>query len=46
MYRIVPTKQFTRSLKKIIEKNGGVLENQVPNPEMGFDALRFWIDIK
>lgn len=32
--------------RKIIEKNGGILENQVPNPEMGFDALRFWIDIK
>jgi len=32
--------------RKIIEKNGGILENQVPNPEMGFDALRYWIDIK
>lgn len=31
--------------RKIIEKNGGVLENQIPNPEMGFEALRFWIDI-
>ncbi|HTR18604.1 MAG TPA: GNAT family N-acetyltransferase [Candidatus Paceibacterota bacterium] len=31
--------------RKIIEKNGGVLENQIPNPEMGYDALRFWIDI-
>ncbi|MDB5237769.1 MAG: GCN5-related N-acetyltransferase [Candidatus Kaiserbacteria bacterium] len=32
--------------RKIIEKNGGVLENQIPNPEMGHDALRFWIEIK
>ncbi|MEK7509829.1 MAG: GNAT family N-acetyltransferase [Patescibacteria group bacterium] len=30
--------------RKIIEKNGGVLENQVPNPETGVDKLRFWID--
>lgn len=29
--------------RKIIEKNGGVLENQVPNPETGVDKLRFWI---
>ena len=31
--------------RKIIEKNGGVYENQIPNPEMGHDALRYWIDI-
>mgnify|MGYP001596781463 FL=1 len=31
--------------RKIIEKNGGVLENQVPNPETGEDKLRYWIDI-
>ncbi len=31
--------------RKIIEKNGGVLENQVPNPETGIDKLRFWIDV-
>ncbi|KKW19740.1 MAG: GCN5-related N-acetyltransferase [Parcubacteria group bacterium GW2011_GWA2_51_10] len=31
--------------RKIIEKNGGVLENQVPNPETGVDKLRFWIDL-
>lgn len=30
--------------QKIIEKNGGVLENQVPNPETGVDKLRFWIE--
>jgi predicted acetyltransferase len=29
--------------RRIIEKNGGVLENQVPNPETGIDKLRFWI---
>jgi predicted acetyltransferase len=32
--------------RKIIEKNGGVLENQILNPEMGHDALRYWIEIK
>ena len=31
--------------RKIIEKNGGRLENQVPNPETGVDKLRYWIDI-
>lgn len=30
--------------RKIIEKNGGILENQIPNPETGIDKLRFWID--
>lgn len=30
--------------RKIIEKNGGVLENKVSNPETGIDKLRFWID--
>jgi predicted acetyltransferase len=29
--------------RKIIEKNGGVLENKVTNPETGIDKLRFWI---
>lgn len=29
--------------RKIIEKNGGVLENRVGNPETGIDKLRFWI---
>jgi hypothetical protein len=31
--------------RRIIEKNGGVLENQIPNPETGVDKLRFLIDI-
>lgn len=31
---------------KIIEKNGGVLENVVPNPETGTEKFRYWIDIK
>ncbi len=31
--------------RKIIEKNGGVLENKVPNPETGVAKLRFWIDL-
>ncbi len=32
--------------RKLIEKNGGILENQVPNPETGIDKLRFWIDVR
>jgi predicted acetyltransferase len=32
--------------RKIVEKNGGVLENQIPNPEAGSDFMRYWIDIK
>lgn len=30
--------------RKIIEKNGGILENKVQNSEGGPDTLRFWID--
>ena len=29
--------------RKVIEKNGGVLENKVPNPETGDNKLRYWI---
>ncbi len=32
--------------RKIIEKNGGVLENREPNPETGVDKLRYWISIE
>ncbi len=32
--------------RKIIEKNGGVLESQLPNPETGVDKLRFWIALR
>ena len=31
--------------RKIIEKNGGVLEDRTIDPETGMDKLRFWIDI-
>ncbi len=31
--------------RKIIEKNRGILENQVRNPETGIDKLRFWISV-
>ena len=31
--------------QKIIERAGGILENQVPNPDTGIDKLRFWIPI-
>lgn len=29
--------------RKIIEKNGGILQDQIPNPEGGPDKLRFWV---
>ena len=32
--------------RRIIEKNGGVLENQVLSPKAGVDKLRFWVDIR
>ena len=31
--------------RRIIEKNGGVLEDKRPNPEGGADKLRFWIQL-
>jgi len=31
--------------RKIIEKNGGVLDSEIPNPETGVGKLRYWIDI-
>ena len=30
---------------KIIEKNGGTLDNKVSNPVEGPDKLRFWINL-
>ena len=30
--------------RRIIEKNGGILENKVPNPETGIDKLRYWVN--
>lgn len=30
--------------RRVIEKNGGVLENQVHDPETDADMLRFWIE--
>ncbi len=30
--------------RKVIEKNGGVLENKAQDPETGIDKLRFWIN--
>jgi predicted acetyltransferase len=30
---------------KIIEKNGGVFEDQQSNPETGVNKLRYWIDV-
>jgi len=45
--RILVTCDVTNApSQKIIAKNGGVLENQVPNPETGVDKLRYWIAIK
>ena len=34
------------SSRKIIEKNGGILENIEKDPETGRDKRRYWIDIK
>jgi len=31
--------------RKIIEKNGGVLETKEENPATGVDKLRFWISL-
>jgi predicted acetyltransferase len=31
--------------KKIIEANGGVLEDKRPNPDGGPDKLRYWIEL-
>ncbi len=31
--------------RKVIEKNGGVFENRVPNPEGGPEKLRYWIKL-
>ncbi len=31
--------------RRVIEKNGGVFENKVPNPETGIDKLRYWITL-
>ena len=31
--------------RKIIEKNGGVFDSSIPNPENGVDKLRYWIDV-
>lgn len=32
--------------RKIIEKNGGILESQLPNPAGGPDKLHFWIKLR
>ena len=31
--------------RKVVEKNGGVFQDKIPNPDMGHDLLRYWIDI-
>jgi predicted acetyltransferase len=32
--------------RKIIERNGGVLDSEIPNPETGINKARFWIENK
>jgi predicted acetyltransferase len=32
--------------RKIVEKNGGILGDQIQNPETGSDFMRYWIDTK
>ena len=31
--------------RRIIQKNGGVFDSSIPNPETGVDKMRYWIDI-
>lgn len=45
--RVLLTTSDIRNIgsRKIIEKNGGVFQDKVPNPGSDFDILRYWIDI-
>lgn len=43
---LVTCKDFNLASKKVIEKNGGILENTYYNEENGCNYLRYWIDIK
>lgn len=42
---LVTCDETNTASRKIIEKNGGVFENKVPNPETGVEKLRFWIEL-
>ncbi len=46
LHKVLVTCDATNAAsRRIIEKNGGIFENQAPNPETGIDKLRFWIDV-
>jgi predicted acetyltransferase len=45
--RVLITVDVTNAAsRKIVEKNGGILGDQIPNPVTGSDFMRYWIDIK
>lgn len=41
---LVTCDETNEASRKIIERNGGVLENSLPNGDTGVDKLRFWIE--
>ena len=43
---LVTCRESNIASRKIIEKNGGILENKVHDPEAGVDKLRYWVDIE
>ena len=44
--RVLVTCDLTNvASRRIIEKNGGILEDKRPNPEGGPDKFRFWISL-
>lgn len=42
---LITCKDFNIASKRVIEKNGGVLENVYTNEEDGYNYLRYWIKI-
>lgn len=42
---LITCKDFNIASKRVIEKNGGVLENIYTNEEDGYNYLRYWIKI-
>ena len=42
---LITCKDFNLASKKVIEKNGGILESVYANKEDGYNYLRYWIKI-
>ena len=40
---LITCKDFNIASKKVIEKNGGILENTYNNIDDGYTYLRYWI---